>query len=180
MCNDIPEKDAERVSKLWGKCRKIEFDPDVIFKGSSGLVKLYHATTRENSASILLSGEFLIPTRRYAIENGLKLGAAVYFGFDPSYCVSEAKNTQSNEGKEIVIIRAEVNLGRCVDLGNYDDGNNFSWKDWEWMTERLTKDEVMKSGIDSICINRERKSLEIAIYDPQNQIKGLAPFETCS
>ena len=114
--------------KLWGKCQKIQFDPDVYLNGSSGLVELYHATTRENRTSILLSGKFLVPTRRYAIENGLKLGAAVYFGLDPNYCISEAKNTQSNEGKEIVLIRTEVKLGSCIDLGKYDDGNSLCEK----------------------------------------------------
>ena len=176
MCDDISKEDADRLSKLWRNCQKNHFFPDPISKESSGLVDLYHATTKENRASILSSGKFLVPSRKYAIENGLKLGAAVYFGSNPDYCISEAKNTESNEGKDIVLIRVEIDLGRCINLGNYDDGNNLSWKDWEWMTERLTKVEGTKFGFDSLCINKNSKSFEIAVYEPYNHIKNISSF----
>ena len=174
MCDDISKEDAERLSKLWRNCQKNHFFPDPISKESSGLVDLYHATTKENRASILSSGKFLVPSRKYAIENGLKLGAAVYFGSNPDYCISEARNTESNEGKDIVLIRVEMDLGRCINLGNYDGGNNLSWKDWEWMTERLTKVEGTKFGFDSLCINKNSKSFEIAVYEPYNHIKNIS------
>ena len=176
MCDDISKEDAERLSKLWRNCQKNHFFPDPISKESSGLVDLYHATTKENRASILSSGKFLVPSRKYAIENGLKLGAAVYFGSNPDYCISEARNTESNEGKDIVLIRVEMDLGRCINLGNYDGGNNLSWKDWEWMTERLTKNEGTKFGFDSLCINKNSKSFEIAVYEPYNHIKNISSF----
>ena len=174
MCDDISKEDAERLSKLWRNCQKNHCFPDPISKESSGLVDLYHATTKENRASILSSGKFLVPSRKYAIENGLKLGAAVYFGSNPDYCISEARNTESNEGKDIVLIRVEMDLGRCINLGNYDDGNNLSWKDWEWMTERLTKVEGTKFGFDSLCMNKNSKSFEIAVYEPYNHIKNIS------
>ena len=174
MCDDISKVDAERLSKLWRNCQKNHFFPDPFSKESSGLVELYHATTKENRASILSSGKFSVPSRKYAIENGLKLGAAVYFGSNPDYCISEAKNTDSNEGKDIVLIKVEMDLGRCIDLGNYDDGNNLSWNDWEWMTERLTKIERTKFGFDSLCINKNSKTFEIAIYEPCNHIRNIS------
>jgi len=176
MYDDISKVDAEHLSKLWSNCQKRHFSPDPFSMESSGLLELYHATTKENKASILSSGKFSVPSRKYAIENGLKLGAAVYFGSNPDYCISEAKNTESNEGKDIVLIRVEVDLGRCVDLGNYDDGNNLSWRDWEWMTERLTKIEGTKFGFDSLCINKNSKSFEIAVYEPDIHIKNIASF----
>ena len=176
MCNDISIEDVERLSILWGNCKKIKFFPENILKDSSGLVELYHATTKENRDSILSSGKFLVPSRKYAIENGLKLGAAIYFGSNPDYCISEAKNTESNEGKEIVLIRVQIELAKCIDLGNYEDGNSISWSDWEWMTERLTKIEADKFGFDSLCINRSLKRFEIAVYDPQTNIKNISSF----
>ena len=176
MYDDISKVDAEHLSKLWSNCQKRHFSPDPFSMESSGLVELYRATTKENKASILSSGKFSVPSRKYAIENGLKLGAAVYFGSNPDYCISEAKNTESNEGKDIVLIRVEMDLGRCVDLGNYDDGNYLSWRDWEWMTERLTKIEGTKFGFDSLCINKNSKSFEIAVYEPDNHIKNIASF----
>ena len=176
MCDDISKEDAERLSKLWRNCQKIPFFANPISKESSGLVELYHATTRENRASILSSGKFLVPSRKYAIENGLKLGAAVYFGSNPDYCISEAKNTESNEGTNTVLLRVEMDLGRCIDIGNYDDGNNLSWKDWEWMTERITKLEGTKFGFDSLCINKSLSSFEIAVYEPYTHIKNISSF----
>jgi hypothetical protein len=55
--------------------------------------KVYHATTKENAESIIKENRFILPTQKDAIERGLKLGAAVYFGFDPNYCLQEAFNT---------------------------------------------------------------------------------------
>ena len=176
MSNDISENDSNRLLNLWGKCQKIDFDLDVISKENSGIVELYHATTKENRDSILSNGKFLVPTRKYSIEHGLKLGAAVYFGSDPNYCISEAKNTESNEGKDIVLIQADIKIGRYLDLGNYDDGNNLSWKDWEWMTERLTKVDAKVFGFDSICINRNLNRFELAVYDPEKFISNLNAY----
>ena len=55
--------------------------------------KVYHATTKGNAESIIKEDRFRLPTQKDAIEIGLKLGAAVYFGVDPNYCLQEALNT---------------------------------------------------------------------------------------
>jgi hypothetical protein len=55
--------------------------------------KVYHATTKENAESIVKENRFRLPTQKGAIERGLKLGAAVYFGLYPNYCLKEALNT---------------------------------------------------------------------------------------
>jgi len=55
--------------------------------------KVYHVTKKENAESILKEKKFRIPTQEDAVEKGLKLGAAVYFGLDPNYCFKEAMNS---------------------------------------------------------------------------------------
>ena len=55
--------------------------------------KVYHATTKENAESIIKENKFRLPTHKDATERGLKLGAAVYFGVDPNYCLKEALHT---------------------------------------------------------------------------------------
>ncbi|OEU08662.1 hypothetical protein FRACYDRAFT_249562 [Fragilariopsis cylindrus CCMP1102] len=55
--------------------------------------RVYHATTKENAESIIKENRFRLPTQKDAIERGLKLGAAVYFGVNPNYCLKEALNT---------------------------------------------------------------------------------------
>jgi hypothetical protein len=54
--------------------------------------KVYHATTKENAESIIKENKFRLPTQKGAIERGLKLGAAIYFGLDPNYCLKEVLN----------------------------------------------------------------------------------------
>ena len=68
-------------------------------------VILYHATNEEASKSILRTQSFRLPTPLYAIQHGLKLGAAVYFGTDPKYCVREAGNTEGNHNRNIVVLK---------------------------------------------------------------------------
>ncbi|CAD7932867.1 unnamed protein product [Amoebophrya sp. A120] len=53
----------------------------------------YHATSLENAEKLIESQKFRLPTRREAIDRGLKLGAAVYFGKNADYCIHEAVNT---------------------------------------------------------------------------------------
>jgi hypothetical protein len=172
----LSEEQEKKFLNLWKKCYKDEYIPENKTGNSSNLVELFHATNEENGASILASGEFVVPSREYAIENGLKLGAAVYLGSNPQYCRREAENTIGNEGKQIVLLKLEVDLGHCVDLGNYDSGNNLSWRDWEWMTERISNVEAEKFGIDSICINKSKHSFEIALYKPKKQVRTIKAF----
>ena len=173
----LSEEQEKKFLNLWNKCCKDEYIPENKNGNSSNLVELFHATTEETSASILASGEFIVPSRQYAIGHGLKLGAAVYFGSNPRYCIHEANNTRSNKGKQIVLLKVQADLGHCVDLGNYDSGNNLSWRDWEWMTERISNVEAEKFGIDSICINKSKNSFEIALYDPKNQVRTIKAFD---
>ena len=177
MANEIlclSEKEDKKLERLWNICSKSNYflNDDI-----STTVELYHATTIENKESILSSGEFWIPSRKYAIEHGLKLGAAVYFGASSEYCLREAKNTEANKEKQLVLLKVMARLGRCFDLGRYDACNNLSLRDWEWMTERLSIVESERFGFDSLCINKNMKSFEIALYNPKTQIKCISSFD---
>ena len=176
MANDIlclSEKDDKKLESLWNICSKSDYlnNDDIVSP-----VELYHATTIEKRESILASSEFFLPSRKYAIENGLKLGAAVYFGANSEYCLREAKNTEANKGKQLVLVKVLASLGRCLDLGRYDAGNNLSFRDWEWMTERLSIVQSERFGFDSLCINRNMPCFEIALYHPKTQIKCISAF----
>ena len=173
----LSEKEEHKLLKLWNNCSKTNYRNNVGHAGSSSTIdELFHATTKENREAILEGGEFFLPSRKYAIENGLKLGAAVYFGSEPEYCLREALNTEANKGKQIVLIKVIVELECCIDLGIYDSGNNLHLKDWEWMTERLSKVEAKKFGFDSLCINKCMNSFEVALFEPRKQINSLSPF----
>ena len=187
-----PSKKEEVIPwmvELWGKCSKNTYVPGIddhpnrdinnipIPMGFSNIVELFHATTEENRKAIVASGEFRVPSKKYAIQNGLKLGAAVYFGSNSLYCMYEARNTASNKGKEAALLKVKMDLGRCIDLGDYEAGNNLKWSDWEWMTSRLTIKEANEFGFDSICINKNQNSFTIALYEPKKFIISLQPVD---
>ena len=180
MANDIlclTEKDDKKLERLWNICSKTNY---LMNDEIATPLELYHATTIENRESILASGEFWIPSRKYAIEKGLKLGAAVYFGANSEYCLREAKNTEVNKGKQVVLVKVMASLGRCLDLGRYDSCNNLSLRDWEWMTERLSIVESERFGFDSLCINNNMPWFEIAIYNPTKLLKCISSFDKIS
>ena len=169
--SELPDDDRQRLKDLWDQCQAKQY-----VDGDS-TVTVYHATSEENSESILASKEFHLPTRQYAIEEGLKVGAAVYFGVDPQYCISEAHNTESNQGKTVVLLEVKVRLGHCVDLGNYDAGMDaLGRENWEWMTERLSVEEGDRLGFDSICLNNGSRSQEFALYKPKEQILSIEAY----
>ena len=175
--SSLSEKDEKKLESLWNRCSKSDY---LVNDDISTTVELYHATTIENRESILACGEFWVPSRKYAIENGLKLGAAVYFGTNLAYCLREAKNKEENKGKQLVLVKVLASLGRCLDLGRYDAGNNLSFRDWEWMTERISIVESERFGFDSLCINKNMPWFEIAIYNPTKQIKRISSFDKMS
>ena len=100
--SSFSETDEKKLECLWNSCLKSNY---LINDDFATPVELYHGTTIENRESILACGEFWIPSRKYAIENGLKLGAAVYFGANSDYCLREAKNTEENNGKQLVLVK---------------------------------------------------------------------------
>jgi hypothetical protein len=170
---ESPENDEDRLKYLWNQCNSREYEGD-----GDSKIKVYHATTEENRKAIIASNEFHLPTRKYAIENGLKVGAAVYFGLNPKYCLSEAHNTESNKGKNIVLLEVTVSLGRCIDLGDYDVGmDTLGQEDWEWMTERLSAEEGQRFGFDAICINNGSYCQEFALYRPKEQILSIEAYD---
>ena len=105
--------DEKKLESLWNRCSKSDY---FVNDDIATTVELYHATTVENRESILACGEFWVPSRKYAIENGLKLGAAVYFGANPEYCLREAKNNEKNKGKKLVLVKVLARLGNLCEM----------------------------------------------------------------
>ena len=158
------------MMNLWNKCDFKDFVFD-----NNDIIILYHATTEDNAKSILNSNSFILPTPKYAINHGLKAGAAVYAGIHPEYCMKEAHNTKANKEMKLVLLEVTVNIGHCVDMGQYDEGMDIiGMKNWEWMTERLSEKAADKFEFDSISINSGSRSHEFAFYRPNKQIINIA------
>lgn len=146
------------------------------------VMTVYHCTTREACESILRQG-FRLPTEEDAHAKGLKLGAAAYFGVDPEYCKHEALNSladgdedlRKETSPQLAMLHARVRLGRALSLGDYGSATRaghkrLSAKDFERMSESLTKETLQFFGYDTVTIYEGGPNHEVAVYNATDSI----------